>query len=248
MGILVRRRTVAIPQELPPLATTHPTDPTAPRAPGSGLSRAEFAYTRLREEIRERRLRPGDRLREVEVAERLGVSRTPVREALKRLESDGLVQDLPGRGLSVTELVPGRVMEIYAMREVLEGAAARFAATQASPLEIQSLHHLLAQLAEATTPEQAAAGNRKLHQALVHAAHNTYLTSAVNVLADALVLLGTTTYSMPGRIASGLEENREIVAAVERHDPDAAEQACRRHIRAASQLRLQMLFGAGGSA
>jgi Transcriptional regulators len=209
----------------------------------AGLSRAEFVYAQLREEIRARRLLPGDRLRELELADRLGVSRTPVREALKRLESDGLIENLPGRGLSVTQLQPARVMELYAMREVLEGAAGRFAATQASPLEIQTLHHLLEQLAQADTPEQAAAANRKLHQALVQAAHNVYLANAFNVLADALVLLGTTTYSMPGRIASGLAENREIVQAVERHDPDAAEQACRRHIRTASQLRLQMLFG-----
>jgi len=208
-----------------------------------GLSRAEFAYHTLRADIHEHRLRPGDRLREVEIATRLGVSRTPVREALRRLESDGLIAINASRGLSVTSLSPERVMELYAMREVLAGTAARFAALKAAPLALHSLRHTLNAMVDATTPEQAASANQRLHQAILSAAHNTYLTRAVNILADTLALLGRTTYAMPGRIASGLAENRAIVEAIERRDPDAAELAGRRHIHSAGQLRMQMLFG-----
>lgn len=211
---------------------------------GGSVSRAEFAYNSLRDDIRQHRLHPGDRLREVEIAERLGVSRTPVREALRRLESDGLIAFNASRGLSVAELTPALVMELYAMREVLAGTSARFAATQASPLELHSIRHILDGLAEASSPEHAAAGNRRLHQAILGAAHNTYLTRAVNTLADTLALLGDTTYSLPGRMESGLAENRVIVDAIERRDPDAAEAAGRQHIRTAGQLRMQMLFGA----
>jgi len=210
------------------------------------MSRAEFAYHSLREDISQQRLRPGDRLREVEIAARLGVSRTPVREALRRLESDGLIAFNASRGLSVTELSPARVMELYAMREALAGTAARFAAVKAAPLELHTLRHILDGMADARTPEQAAAANRRLHQAILDAAHNTYLSRAVNTLADALALLGVTTYAMPGRIASGLAENLAIVEAIERHDQDAADVAGRQHIRSAGQLRMQMLFGAAG--
>src|ERR1019366_613383 len=117
--------------------------------PNGNDSLPEFVYGQLRSAIRNRQLKPGDRLREVELAERLGVSRTPVREALKRLEADGLTEVAPPRGFVVTELTHRRVMELYAMREILAGVAARFAAEQASPMEIQTLQELVAQQASA---------------------------------------------------------------------------------------------------
>lgn len=206
------------------------------------VSRAEFVYSRLREEISHQSLRPGDRLREVEVSDRLEVSRTPVREALKRLEAEGLIETNSARGLCVTTLSPARVMELYAMRELLAGAAARFAATQASAFEVQSMQNMVERMALAQTAEEAAEGNRRLHMAIVHAAHNAYLTSAFNVLSNALILLGKTTYLEPGRMQSGLEENRAIVDAIASHDPAAAEKAAREHIYNAGQVRLQIMF------
>lgn len=210
-----------------------------------GGSLGEFVYGRLRTDIRERRLLPGERLREIELAERLGVSRTPVREALKRLASEGLLKLNSSRGFVVTELSPGHVMQLYAMREMLEGAAARFAAEQASPLEIESIQQLAAQLAGLKVPTRIAALNRHLHDAIVLATHNIYLIQAMNTLRDALELLGTTTYSSPERIASGYQENMAIVERIAARDSDGAEQAARRHIRSASTVRLKMLFGPG---
>jgi DNA-binding GntR family transcriptional regulator len=215
----------------------------APAAAPEGMSLSRFAYDALREEIRARRLLPGHRVREVEVAERLGISRTPVREALKKLASEGLLEQNSARGFVVTEISTDHVMQLYAMREMLEGAAARFAAQQASPLEIQSLRRLAAHLASAATPAEAATGNRRLHNAIAQAAHNAYLLRAIGVLRDALELLGTTTYSAPGRIASGYEENMAIIERIAARDPDGAESAARRHIQSASVLRLNMLFG-----
>jgi DNA-binding GntR family transcriptional regulator len=207
--------------------------------------RGEFVYAELRGAIRGRSLLPGERLRETEIADRLGVSRTPVREALKRLEADGLVTFNQPRGLAVNELSQAQVLELYAMREVLEGAAARFAGEQASSLEIDSLKHLLANQREAKTPEEAATANRRLHDAIAGAAHNDYLLRAMNVLSDALALLGPTTYAAPGRIESGLRENAEIIDAIANRDPDAAEASARRHILAAGSVRLAMRFGKG---
>jgi DNA-binding GntR family transcriptional regulator len=229
-----------------PTATLGEVDATVETAQGS---LAQFVYAQLRQEIRNRRLASGERLREADIAERLAVSRTPVREALKRLEAEGMVRFAPPRGFVVVQLSAKQVMELYAMRKVLVGAAARFAAEQASPIEIQSMRQVISQLERVKTPEEVATLNRRLHEIIVAAAHNEYLYKASNVLGDALALLGTTTYSMPGRIKSGLKENKEIVACIERHDGDAAEKVAQAHVAAATDLRLQMLFGgddAGG--
>jgi DNA-binding GntR family transcriptional regulator len=214
-----------------------------PPADAGQVSLAHFVYTRLRQEIRNRELVSGTRLRETDIADRLAVSRTPVREALKRLESEGMVRFAPPRGYVVVQLSEKQVMELYAMRKVLVGAAARFAAEQASPIEVLSMNQVIAQLERTKVAEEVAALNRRLHEIIVAAAHNEYLYKASNVLGDALALLGTTTYSQPGRIKSGLAENKQIVACIARHDADGAEKAAQAHVSAATELRLQMLFG-----
>jgi len=206
-------------------------------------SLAQYVYTQLRHEIRSRQLGSNERLREADIAQRLAVSRTPVREALKRLEAEGMVRFAPPRGFVVVQLSPKQVMELYAMRKVLVGAAARFAAEHASAIEILSMQQVLVQLERAKAPDEVAALNRRLHDIIVAAAHNEYLFKTSNVLIDALGLLGTTTYSMPGRIKSGLKENKEIVACIARHDADAAGKAAEAHVAAATELRLKMMFG-----
>ncbi len=215
--------------------------------PDGSDSLPDFVYGQLRSAIRNQELKPGDRLREVELAERLGVSRTPVREALRRLEADGLTQLAPPRGFVVTELTHRRVMELYAMREILAGVAARFAAEQASPMEIQTLQELVAQQGTAKDSAAAARLNDRLREAITSAAHNEFLTRATNSLNDALELLGTTTYSMPGRIESGWKENKKIVEAIARRNGAVAEETARLHVRNAAKLRVQMLFGKNSS-
>jgi DNA-binding GntR family transcriptional regulator len=214
--------------------------PQSRTADSSSSLRGQFVYAAVRDDINSGRLQPGDRLRETEIAERMGVSRTPVREALKRLEADGLVSFGQPRGLTVTELSHGQILDLYAMREVLEGAAARFAAERASPLEVATLKQILEQHKSASAPDEVAAANRQLHDAIVSAAHNIYLQRVMNVLSDALALLGTTTYAVPGRIASGWKENAEIVECIARGDAAAAEKAAQAHIRAAGAIRVAM--------
>src|SRR4249920_540024 len=99
-------------------------------------SRADFVYESLRDAISDGRIAAGERVREEEVARNLGVSRTPVREALQRLQQRGLLEIGAGRGLLVASLSQQQVIELYAMRQILEGSAARFAATHATPAEI----------------------------------------------------------------------------------------------------------------
>ncbi len=205
-------------------------------------SRGEFVYSELRAQIQSRSLRAGDRLREEDLAGRLKVSRTPVREALKRLEGDGLIVFAQSRGLVVAELNRAQVLELYAMREILEGAAARFAATHATDVEIQLLQSLVTEQGAHRTPATAAGHNRRFHQAIASAAHNGYLLKAMNGFQDALALLEDTTFSRPGRMKGASREHSEIVECIARRDADGAEDAARRHIRVASVARLGMMF------
>ena len=209
-------------------------------------SRGEWAYKRLRESIQTGELKPGQRIREIEMAKRLEVSRTPVREALRRLEADGLLTFVPYRGMVISELDHQAVMELYQMREVLEGTAAGLAARHASEAEVTLLRDMVDSEPDDTTdPRAMAQHNRQFHTTLYRAAHNRYLLKTLNVLADAMALLGMTTLSLTGRSATAKEEHREIVDAVEAHDAERAERAARAHIRAAQRARLRIMFETG---
>lgn len=218
--------------------------PVRGRSPGVALG--EFVLGRLRAAIREGRYQPGQRIREAEVAAWLGVSRTPVREAFRRLQADGLLVLTPWRGAAVVELGRNQVVELYAMRRVLEGAAAGLAARHASDAEIQVLSELL-KLDETAgaDPGRLAEINRLFHQAIYAAAHNRYLPRALNGLADSLALLGSTTYEVPGRAEAARLEHVEIADAIRIGDPDGAERVARAHIAAAEKARIELLFGGG---
>jgi DNA-binding GntR family transcriptional regulator len=206
-------------------------------------SRGEYVYQKMRALIRKGRYQQGERIREEQIAMALGVSRTPVREALGRLQTRGLLDFAVGRGLIVSELSKQQVLELYSMRELLEGAAARFAAQHATPTEIDYLHHVLKKFrSDANDPYLLASINREFHQIICDAAHNRYLSQSLNDLADALALLPNTTFSVEGRQQSADSEHTMIVESIEKRDPDAAEMAAREHIRNSQRVRMGMLF------
>jgi DNA-binding GntR family transcriptional regulator len=210
-----------------------------PKLADSAASRVDHAYDVLVAAIRNGRYRPGDRLREEEIASDLGMSRTPVREALGRLAARGLVEARAGRGLVVTSLSAQSVLELYAMREGLEGTAARLAAQQATDVEIDALTMLAEDFARTQgAPAAYAEANRVFHARLYDAARNRYLLQALNDLQDVIALLPRTTFAIDGRSAAAVDEHAAIVAAMRARDPDAAEQAARAHIRAALKARL----------
>ena len=202
------------------------------------LGRAEAVYEVLCAAVRQRRFHAGERIREEEIADALGVSRTPVREALHRLESRGLIE-LVGRGFAVVQPDRRQTFELYAVREILEGSAARFAAQHASEPEIAVLQQLNQEFGDTQgEPERLANINRTFHQALNDAAHNRYLTQLLNGLHDTLGLLPGTTLTAPGRAAAAFDDHKRLIAAIARHDADEAEQIARDHIKKAQQLRL----------
>jgi DNA-binding GntR family transcriptional regulator len=216
---------------------------TAPAS--AGLSLADQAYDRFREGLRNGALAPGQRVLEAELAERLGMSRTPVREAIRRLQSEGLIAHGPAGGLCVVAFDHAEMDELYVMREALEGTAARLAAQHAGRPDIMLLQRMVA--AEAGLPAEAVAEhNRRFHRALYQAAHNRYLLRALSALSDALLLLGPTTLDLPGRAEAARQEHARIVAAVAARDAAGAEAAARAHIVAAHEARLGMVAAEPG--
>nr|MBX2878595.1 GntR family transcriptional regulator [Granulosicoccus sp.] len=132
-------------------------------------------YQRIVEEIRTGVLLPGDRLIETELAERLGTSRTPVREAIRQLEADALVVHLPRIGSTLRELDHAETSELYEMRAVLEGTAARFAARAASDVELAALAELHRNMTQTDDFDDLSRLNRQFHDALLDAARNRFL-------------------------------------------------------------------------
>lgn len=205
----------------------------------ASASRADLAHHALREALRAGLLAPGERVREDEIAAALGISRTPVREALHRMQARGLL-DAAGRGLAVARLDRRQVLELYEMREILEGTAARLAARHAAEAELTLLDRLAAASAAAGAGPEAAAANRRFHRAMQEAAHNRYLLQTLDELDDAIALLGPTTLAEPGRAAAAAGEHAAILAAIVARDADRAEALARAHIRGARDARLLM--------
>ncbi|WP_163269472.1 GntR family transcriptional regulator [Chelativorans alearense] len=204
------------------------------------------AYAQLLGDIRSGRLLPGARLREIEIATRLGISRTPVREAIRRLEADGLVSYLPRIGAVVRQLSYPEVMELYEMRWVLEGTAARLAARSASGVEIEELAEINAEMIrEGQTPQELVTLNRQFHNTLIAAARNRYLVRSVRAIETTLLILGPTTMEDPARVSAAVEEHQAVVNALRGRDEAAAEAMMRAHIESAQRTRLRQLRSHG---
>ncbi len=217
---------------------------TPSKSAASGESLFDYVYNDLRGLIRTHKLRPGDRLRETEISERLSCSRTPIREALKRLEADGLVRTAPPRGYVVVELTQRRVAELYALREVLVGVAARSAAEQASSLEIQSMQHVVDRMLKAADIAESVELNRTLSETIVSAARNEFLSKALDSLDGVVELLNGSTYTAyPERRFEAARAHELTISAISRRDAVAAEEAARAYVRESAKVRIAMLFG-----
>lgn len=169
--------------------------------------------------------RPGDRLVESELAERFGVSRTPIREALQRLETQSMLTR-DGRSLIVASLDPNQLVELYVVRTELEGLAARLAARHAVPEEIKVLKNMVAgDWGLLNDPSALAREHRRFHKQIHLASHNRYLVQQLDLVHRSMALLATTSLAVEGYGETALTEHQKIVDAIERSDGDAA---CRR--------------------
>ncbi len=198
-------------------------------------------YHRLLHEIGCGTLNSGDRLRETELAERLGVSRTPIREAIRQLEADGMVTHVPRQGATLRSLEYAEVMELYEMRAVLEGTAARLAARSASEIEIEEIEALNHQLAQVGNTPEAVLLNRQFHAAILDAAKNRFLVRSVHSLQKTLMILGPTTLTDANRAEDAIGEHFGVLDAIKARDGALAEAAMRAHIQMAQRVRVRAL-------
>jgi DNA-binding GntR family transcriptional regulator len=204
-------------------------------------SLGDFAYRALRDAIRAGRIPPGPHIRELDVARWLGISRTPVREAFHRIIADGLLTTGPWNGAMVAELTRKQIIDLYAVRETLEGAAAALAAKNATASEVRALFGIAATEAkEKCEPAKLVVINAKLHQMIYRAAHNHYLLQSLTTIVDTLGLLRHSTFVLPGSIDLARREHVQIIRAIRDGETKRAEMLARRHVRRALAMRLQL--------
>jgi DNA-binding GntR family transcriptional regulator len=204
----------------------------------------QWAADRLRVEILEGRLAAGEWLRQEKLAHALGVSQTPVREALKQLAAEGIVEHVPYRGVRVVSFAPEDVEDLYTSRICTEGRAARFAAGHITKRELDELHDLHRRMRACKTPLELAAYrdlNRRFHLAIIRASRRPYLVRSLTQLWTAFptmlwgIIPGVASTSAPGRDDPDAAEHEEILAALAAHDPARSERAMQRHIESASR-------------
>jgi len=188
---------------------------------------------RLREQIFSKQLEPGSWLDEQSLALQFGISRTPMREAIKVLASEGLVTIKMRRGAYVTEINHGDLEQIFTILSLLEGQAAKETATKATELELTRLddmHHRLEKAAADRDIEQFFDINVKFHELIQEIAGNRWMNGVVDDLRKVLKLHRRDSLTSTGRLQNSLLEHREILQAILKRDSVAAEIAMRKHL------------------
>lgn len=196
-------------------------------------------YERLRHDIIAGELAPGTALVELPLAERYGISRTPVREALRRLEHDGLVER-HDRSLRVCATSPEQVLEIYEVRIALEGIAARSAAEKRSTYDLARLRAAVEEMraTDPSDPSAMAAANLRFHEAMWAAGRNATLVELLDRLQAHVARYPETTLSEPGRWETAIAEHDAIVHAITDRDELRAQRLAETHMSAARDIRL----------
>ncbi|MBM6588932.1 GntR family transcriptional regulator [Brevibacterium sp. RIT 803] len=197
-------------------------------------------YDQIREAILTGELAPGQTLSENALAERFGASRTPVREALHRLETEQLLERA-SRSVHVRETSPEEILDIYYVRISLEGAAAKGAAERASQLDIARLKVAAQNLKDATSPAERALTNRLFHEAMWAASHSPTLIDLLERLNVHLVRYPRTTFEREERWREAIQEHDQILESVINRDGESARQLAEDHMTAAREVRLQMM-------
>lgn len=195
----------------------------------------------LREAITSGRFGPGQRLVEKELCELLGVSRPSVREALRELESEGLIEIIPNRGPLVKRLTPEDAASVYQVRAALEAMAARLFVECASDEQVADLEGSVETLAAAYATQDVAqilAAKQVFYDVLITGTGNNVLRSLLRSLNDRITMLRRVTLSSPTRAAESIREIRDIMAAIRRRDADAAFAASLHHIQEAAKVAL----------
>jgi DNA-binding GntR family transcriptional regulator len=196
--------------------------------------RREVAYERIKDAIQHAGLEPGEPLSELQLSKLLGISRTPVREALQQLAQEGMVQVIPGRAVTVASRSVKDVLDVVHMRTLLEPELARLAAENASESQIEALQDAINRMEAALPDDDYAAwskADKVFHDTINQACPNPLLGETVVLLRNRVHhLANTDSKHNPARLAACTAEHREVVDAIAQHNSKAAEQAMRDHL------------------
>lgn len=206
---------------------------------------SDLVYKVLHEAIVMSILPAGQWLGEVQIGKLFDVSRTPVREAIFRLESDGLAVRIPRRGLVVSKITPKETVDVYVVRAAIDGLAAALAAEIATPAEISNLTWIndqFALAAEAGESAELAEINLRFHEAIVQASQNDLLISFVNHIHRLVRRFSSTTFAYPGRVEGAKEAHTQLIQAIADRDPERARQIAMDDMTVAKQIRVSMLL------
>lgn len=213
-----------------------------PGAPGhaSGKTKEIFFQT-LRADIISQKLKPGQPIREDELAQSFGISRTPIREMLRRLEHEDLVKVVPNRGVFVSELTTKDIEEVLEIRAALETAAARSAALKLTDRDLMELKDISRQLDVAVEMQDSIVSfeaDSRLHNLILVAAGNRRAHRIINNLMGQIHRIRFISGHMPGRMDTTIGEHKQIVLALLSMDPDRAEDAMHSHLVSTMELLL----------
>ncbi|MCR5176988.1 MAG: GntR family transcriptional regulator [Anaerovibrio sp.] len=204
----------------------------------------EVVCETLRDAIRKGTLKPGERLMEIQLAEELGVSRTPVREAIRKLELEGYVIMMPRRGTYVANLSIRDVNEVFEIRTSLDSLASGLAAERITDEELERLQRLLVAIGgyiEANDMEKIVETDTEFHDLLYQASRNSRLVGIIFNLREQLTRFRATSMAFPGRLKATLEEHRRIVEAIAQGDVAEAQAAAEYHMEKSEQTLLQSM-------
>ncbi len=200
-------------------------------------------FVAIRDKIIQGEIPPGESVKELDLAKEFNISRTPIREVLKKLESRGLLSYEKNKGMIVPILDNQSIAELFVIREVLEGTAAALAAKYATDEEISVLKDMVEEdLKRMEDPTMLARTNKLFHDTINHIAHNSYLLKFYSLLNESMSLLGKTSLSNPTRAQKTLKQHHKIVEAIEKRDPELAKSLAKEHVKSAYRARLRILL------
>ncbi|KNZ69215.1 GntR family transcriptional regulator [Thermincola ferriacetica] len=204
----------------------------------------EIVFEALREAIINGTLEPGERLMEIQLAEEMGVSRTPVREAIRKLELEGFVVMVPRKGAYVAGLSMKDIADVFEIRTALESLAAGLAAERITEEELENLERLLVKIGEcvqANDLDKLIEVDTEFHDVLFKATRNERLVQIISNLREQIQRFRTTSLASPGRMKYALEEHKKIVEAVSERNVELAQKLAAEHIENAENIMLNVL-------
>lgn len=204
----------------------------------------ELVFESLREAIISGQLRPGERMMEIQLAEEMGVSRTPVREAIRKLELEGLVVMIPRKGAYVAGLSMKDIADVFEIRGALEGLAAQLAAERITENELEEMERYLVKISEEIEIgdiNRVVETDTDFHTLLYKASRNNRLVQIISNLREQIQRFRTTSLSYPGRMKIALEEHRKIVEAISARDVELARNLAQEHIENAENSMMGMI-------